>query len=122
MKPNTSDWRDNNSYDFFDRLPIEGLAWECLRRSQSYGRHYLHLVRAGGENEPLPAEDQRRWGLRFPGPTRHVSPDARRFVVASCRSGSVGSHGVARRPVSRARRARWRKRASPESARISRHS
>ncbi|MER9316321.1 DUF6499 domain-containing protein [Mesorhizobium sp. M0659] len=94
MKPNTSGWRDNNSYDFFDRLPIEGLAWECLRRSQSYGRRFQRLVLAGLENEPLPVEDQRRWGLRFPGPTGHVRPDAKRFVVAFCRSGCAGSHRV----------------------------
>ncbi|RAZ89613.1 hypothetical protein DPM33_17985 [Mesorhizobium hawassense] len=68
MKPNTSRWGDDNSYDFFDSLPIEGLAWECLRRSNSYQRHYLALVRSGAETKPFPTEVQRRWGLRFRGP------------------------------------------------------
>ncbi|PZV40494.1 transcriptional regulator domain-containing protein [Mesorhizobium kowhaii] len=67
MKLNTSRWRDNNSYDFFDTLPIEGLAWECLRRSVSYQRHYLALVVSGAERQPFPAEEQEHWGLRFPG-------------------------------------------------------
>ncbi|CAN7698102.1 DUF6499 domain-containing protein [Mesorhizobium amorphae] len=101
MKPNTSRWRDNNSYDFFDSLPIEGLAWECLRRSESYHRHYLRLALAGAENEPLATGAQKRWGLRFPGPARLVGLGARRFVVASRRSCGAGSHVITRLPVTR---------------------
>ncbi|BCG96969.1 transcriptional regulator domain-containing protein [Mesorhizobium sp. 131-2-1] len=112
MKPNTSDWRDNKGYDFFDRLPIEGLAWECLRRSQSYRRHYQHLVVAGAEEEPLPAEEQRRWGLRFPGHARQVSLGARRLLVASGRSRGTGSQLGARPPISRIRGARELREAS----------
>ncbi|WP_292351075.1 DUF6499 domain-containing protein [Mesorhizobium sp.] len=101
MKPNTSRWGDNNSYDFFDSLPIEGLAWECLRRSDSYQRLYLALVRSGTETKPFPAEVQRRWGLRFRGPSRPVRIDARRFMVTSCRSCRARPRPVAGLPVVR---------------------
>ncbi|WP_292156244.1 DUF6499 domain-containing protein [Mesorhizobium sp.] len=101
MKPDTSRWRDHNSYDFFDSLPIEGLAWECLRRSGSYQRHYLALVREGSERDPFPTEAQKRWGLRFRGPTRLVRIDARRSVVASSQLSGGDPHGVARFPVTR---------------------
>ena len=66
MRPDTSDWRNDSSYEFFDTLPIEGLAWECLRRSSPYQDHYTSLVDAGAETLPLPHEAQQRWGLRFP--------------------------------------------------------
>lgn len=69
MKPDTSRWRDDNSYNFFDNLPVEGLAWECLRRSDSYQRFYLALLRLGTERQPFPPEEQKRWGLRFRCPT-----------------------------------------------------
>ncbi|WP_246811550.1 transcriptional regulator domain-containing protein [Mesorhizobium silamurunense] len=101
MKPDTSLWRDNSRYEFFDDLPIEGLAWECLRRSDSYQRHYLALVREGTERDPCPTEAQKRWGLRFRGPTRFVRIDARRSVVTSCQPRGGDPHGVARFPVTR---------------------
>lgn len=101
MKPDTSRWRDNISYEFFDDLPIEGLAWECLRRSDAYQRHYLAIVREGTEREPFSTEAQERWGLRFRGPTRPVSIDARRSVVTACRSRGGDRHAVAGFPVMR---------------------
>ena len=66
MRPNTSDWRNDRSYDFLDTLSTEGLAWECLRRRHPYQDQYANLVRARTETLPLPREQQRRWGLRFP--------------------------------------------------------
>ena len=32
MRPDTSNWRDDRSYDFFDTLPIEGLACRISMR------------------------------------------------------------------------------------------
>ncbi|MES0174454.1 DUF6499 domain-containing protein [Mesorhizobium sp. M0006] len=101
MKPNTSRWRDNNSYDFFDSLPIEGLAWECLRRSGSYQRHYTAHVSAGTEWQPLPMEGQKRWGLRFPGPARSVRLVARRSLVASRRPCGPDPYVITGRAVGR---------------------
>ncbi|WP_407866611.1 transcriptional regulator domain-containing protein [Phyllobacterium phragmitis] len=67
MRPDTSNWRNRESYDSFEALPVEGLAWECLRRCEPYQQYYQELVAANTENAPLPEEAQRRWGLRFPG-------------------------------------------------------
>lgn len=67
MKPDTSHWRDNERYDYFDALSPEGLAWECLRRSGSYQQHYRGLVSARVEKAPYLPAAQQHWGLRFPG-------------------------------------------------------
>ncbi|RUW85909.1 DUF6499 domain-containing protein [Mesorhizobium sp. M1E.F.Ca.ET.063.01.1.1] len=83
MKPDTSRWRESNSYDFFDSLSVEGLAWECLRRSESYQQHYTTLLRSGTERLPLVTEEQKRWGLRFRGAARFVRIETGRFVVTS---------------------------------------
>ena len=86
MRPDTSNWRDDRSYDFFDTLPIEGLAWECLRRYRPYQDDYARLVDAGAETQPLPDDRQQRWGLRFPCKTRSFCPTATSGVVAAERS------------------------------------
>ena len=86
MRPDTSNWRDDRSYDFFDTLPIEGLAWECLRRYRPYQDEYAGLVEVGAETQPLPDDRQRRWGLRFPRETRSFCPTATGGVVAAERS------------------------------------
>lgn len=65
MKPDTSNWRDGTSYDYFDALPTEGLAWECLRRSADYQHLYDMLIAEQLENTPLSQEVERHWGLRF---------------------------------------------------------
>lgn len=65
MKPDTSNWRDRTSYDYFDALPTEGLAWECLRRSPDYQHVYDMLIAEQLENTPLSHEEERHWGLRF---------------------------------------------------------
>ncbi|MFJ1310918.1 transcriptional regulator domain-containing protein [Agrobacterium pusense] len=67
MTPDTSVWRNQRAYDFFDDLPVEGLAWECLRRDEGYQGLYQDLVQAKAETAPLPREAEQRWGLRFPG-------------------------------------------------------
>lgn len=82
MRPDTSDWRNESSYDFFDALPIEGLAWECLRRHGPYQDHYARLVAASAETLPLPDDAQRRWGLRFRGQAQSFGGAATGGVVA----------------------------------------
>jgi hypothetical protein len=82
MKPDTTHWRDNGSYDYFDTLPIEGLAWECLRRHEPYQRQYRALLTARAEKAPLRPEAQRLWGLRFPGQAGLIRLGARRSLVA----------------------------------------
>ncbi|MCX8999429.1 DUF6499 domain-containing protein [Rhizobiaceae bacterium BDR2-2] len=67
MQPDTSRWRDRSSYVFFDELPIEGLAWECLRRNARYQDRYHALMTTNATEEPLSGVDERTWGLRFRG-------------------------------------------------------
>jgi hypothetical protein len=86
MKPDTSNWQDDRSYDFFDTLSIEGLAWECLRRYQPYQDDYASLVEAGARTQPLPDDMQQRWGLRFPGEARSFGHPATGGVVMVKRS------------------------------------
>lgn len=82
MKPDTSRWRDGDAYAFFDRLSIEGLAWECLRRHEPYQQHFRALVKIGRESVALSPDAQRRWGLRFPGATRFVGAHTRGALVS----------------------------------------
>ena len=65
MKPDTSRWRDSRTYDYFDDLSVEGLAWECLRRDHAYQEAYYALIDTGKTGQPLPAEAEQLWGLRF---------------------------------------------------------
>ncbi|WP_341992002.1 DUF6499 domain-containing protein [Azorhizobium sp. AG788] len=88
MKPDTSRWRDSANYDYFDDLCVEGLAWECLRRDETYQDQYHAIVTAGTEAEPLPREVEQRWGLRFRGKTISQLDRAVHHLVAarqSCR-------------------------------------
>ncbi|SDD06887.1 hypothetical protein SAMN05216337_100789 [Bradyrhizobium brasilense] len=82
MRPDTSEWRDRKSYDYFDALHIEGLAWECLRRSAQYQQHYAALVLERLETTALPLETEQHWGLRFPRETEPVRTLPRRRLVS----------------------------------------
>lgn len=82
MRPDTSRWREQGGYDYFDRLATEGLAWECLRRHEPYQDRYQALLGAREDSTPLTLQDQRRWGLRFPGTAESVRAVADRVLVA----------------------------------------
>lgn len=101
MKPDTSDWRNEGSYDSFDTLAIEGLAWECLRRYRPYQEHYARLVAASTETLPLPPETQQRWGLRFRCKTQSLSGAAAGGVVAIEQSSPRRPDAAARLPALR---------------------
>ena len=106
MRPDTSDWQNDRSYEFLDTLSTEGLAWECLRRRHPYQDQYANLVRARTETLPLPREQQRRWGLRFPRETGTFRYAATGNMVAIERSGR-------RRPVAAAQLPARRPKALP---------
>ncbi len=93
MKPDTSRWRDQSQYEFYDALPVEGVAWECLRRNTAYQASFDYLVTQDAGHLPLSDDVQRRWGLRFPGrpPTFRARPTGR--LVASCQSGRADARG-----------------------------
>ncbi len=81
MKPDISRWRDHRSYDFYDNLPPEGLAWECLRRDKPYQGYFRRLTKAGATDLPLPPQAEQRWGLRFPGAAFSVVRSTGRSLV-----------------------------------------
>jgi hypothetical protein len=87
MRPDTSDWRNDRNYDYLDTLPIEGIAWECLRRFVPYQDHYGRLAARRSQNLPLAEEAQQRWGLRFRRPAEPVLSRATSAVVTGKRSG-----------------------------------
>lgn len=101
MRPDTSRWREHHSYDFFDHLMNEGLAWECLRRQEQYQRRYQALVAAKADNAPLPLEDQRRWGLRFRGAAKPLHTRANHLLVSRRHPVGTHAHAGARPPVRR---------------------
>ena len=104
MKPDTSRWRDQDQYEFYDALPVEGVAWECLRRDETYQDHYQSLVTAGSDADPLPREVEQRWGLRFRRAAISLRCGTERPVVAGCRSGHRASRPTARVSSGRAQR------------------
>lgn len=63
--PDTSHWRDDAAYAYFDDLDPEGLAWECLRRNTAYQAEFgQHLTRSAATTANDDACRQ-HWGLRF---------------------------------------------------------
>lgn len=68
MRPDTSRWRTESTYDLIDHAGADQLAWECLRRNRGYQDDYAELRQSGGLLAPLPEAMEARWGLRFRGP------------------------------------------------------
>ncbi|WP_430625011.1 transcriptional regulator domain-containing protein [Rhizorhabdus histidinilytica] len=101
MRPDTSRWRETHTYDYFDQLAIEGLAWECLRRHEPYQRNYRQVLEEMSVAAPLPLEAQQQWGLRFPRPTGLVRSDAIRPLVSRRRPFRSHAGAGARTSVAR---------------------
>ncbi|MCG5237384.1 transcriptional regulator domain-containing protein [Xanthobacter oligotrophicus] len=96
MKPDTSRWRDSRTYDYFDDLSVEGLAWECLRRDPSYQQAYRELVDAERAAAPLPAEAEHLWGLRCPRETLAPGDPSAGPLVPTDQSGHHRPHRASR--------------------------
>jgi hypothetical protein len=63
MQPDTSPWRVKEGYDYLERLPPEGLAWEFLRRNTKYQHDYN--LRKSERRSRSRAEIANRWGLQY---------------------------------------------------------
>ena len=93
MKPDTSRWRDQDQYEFYNTLPVEGVAWECLRRNAAYQASFDDLVTQDAGHLPLSDDAQRRWGLRFPGRPQTFRARPTGHLVAPCQSGRADAWG-----------------------------
>lgn len=93
MGPDTSKWRNQDSYDFYDELSVEGIAWECLRRDLDYQAHFADIVTQKAERAPFEEEAQHRWGLRFSGRPEALHPRPAGDLVTARQSG----HSACRR-------------------------
>ena len=87
MGPDTSKWRNQDSYDFYDELSVEGIAWECLRRDLDYQARFADIVTQKAERAPFEEEAQHRWGLRFSGRPKALNPRPAGDLVTARQSG-----------------------------------
>lgn len=70
MARSIPDWREASAYDYLHDLSPDELAWEWLRRNDSYRAAYRRLKRHHGMTGPEATEFAREWGLRFPGQSK----------------------------------------------------
>ncbi|MDC7675513.1 transcriptional regulator domain-containing protein [Asticcacaulis machinosus] len=74
MLPDPSQWRSDHAYAYFDDLPPEGLAWECLRRNRHYQTEVRNTLLDLSRHAPVPEAFIETWGLRSPGATEPKRP------------------------------------------------
>ncbi|PJE37563.1 hypothetical protein CVM52_06090 [Pseudooceanicola lipolyticus] len=82
MTPDASSWRTNARYDYVENLSPSDLAWEWLRRNDSYDRDFALLLKAGDQRSTMLAKIRQRWGLRFPGRPIEVPAHCASFLDA----------------------------------------
>lgn len=70
MSLDTSRWRSSAIYDYVDTLTAPDVGWEWLRRNPDYQDSYTAFSRAEPPAAALTDGAARKWGLRFPGPSR----------------------------------------------------
>ena len=58
------DWRSSAAYDRAQDAELTGLAWECLRRNESFEQDHQN---APSQDAPVTEEFRTRWGLCFRG-------------------------------------------------------
>lgn len=66
MKPDSSEWRSSQAYDFIGNVTPDALAWEFLRRNPAYQREFADIHKIGfAPNFASPNKLRSQWGLRF---------------------------------------------------------
>lgn len=70
MQHGIPNWRDASAYDYIHDLSPEELAWEWLRRNDSYREDYRRAARRKRLSGSEATEFAREWGLRFPGQSK----------------------------------------------------
>lgn len=67
MLPDASNWRSAAHYDHVEKLTASGLAWEWLRRNETYNSDFEALSAKGADRDALAKSIRERWRLRFRG-------------------------------------------------------
>ncbi|WP_425025968.1 transcriptional regulator domain-containing protein [Paracoccus versutus] len=82
--PRYAEWRSRSAYDYIDRLTPAELAWEFLRRNETYREEYFRLSAAGQLDTEAGRAFAARWGLCFP---RRPEPPGTRAAgdLVACR-------------------------------------
>lgn len=59
-------WRSPAAYEYTERIPAAGFAWEYLRRDDDYRRAFDSITHIKDPSTERLDEFSERWGLRFP--------------------------------------------------------
>ena len=94
MMPDASHWRSSARYDHVEKLTASGLAWEWLRRNETYNQDFEALSAKNADRAMLTEQIRQRWRLRFRGRSVSRSTDAFSLLVTArrhqCRCLDVG--------------------------------
>ena len=82
MMPDASHWRSSARYDHVEKLTASGLAWEWLRRNETYNQDFEAVSAKDADRVELTEQIRQRWRLRFPGRSGSRSADAFSVLAA----------------------------------------
>ncbi|UCI05222.1 transcriptional regulator domain-containing protein [Mesorhizobium sp. B1-1-8] len=99
MRPDASGWRSPNGYDHVEDMAATDLAWEWLRRNDSYDKDFEELKEMKGDTRPLTDAIRQRWRLRFPGGPAGCPARSSRDLAPAGRHRRHRSHRGACGPV-----------------------
>ena len=85
MMPDASHWRSSARYDHVEKLTASGLAWEWLRRNETYNQDFEALSAKDADRVMLTEKIRQRWRLRFRGRSVSRSTDAVSLLDAARR-------------------------------------
>ena len=66
MVPDASGWRSSALYLHVDGLAASDIAWEWLRRNETYDHDFDAYSRNKENPQSLTSKIRQHWGLRFP--------------------------------------------------------
>lgn len=66
MTPDASGWRSSGRYAQVEAMAAPDVAWEWLRRNESYDRDFQALADGKDDLGKLTEKIGQRWGVRFP--------------------------------------------------------
>lgn len=97
MRPDLAQWEQTRRYDYLDDLPMNGLAWECLRRNRGYQEDFRKLVEADADERH--GRLREHWGLQFRGTSEPIRVRRAGALVCEGRHCHRSPHLAAEMPV-----------------------